>query len=390
MNRTLLYLVLTILAAGWLGHLIAKDPGYVLFSYDGTTLQTSLWFLSGTVVGILVILHFVRRFIRALINTGGSLSSWKTARQHNKALSRTTSGLVNLIEGNWPRARDLLIQGAQESPTPLVNYLAAAKAADQLGDSAKKEHFLNQAREHAKGAESAIGIFQARLAADNGNWQDVVTILAQLKPSGGVNRLLMNAYCKLEDWAAAKDLLPQFKKTATAQEYAAAEQVIWHALLHRAASQLEVVQKLWKQLPGSLKRDPLLLATYTECLLSHNSPKEAEVAVRKAVEEKWQPNLVMLYSRINAPDKQSQIKTAESWLKEHADDAAAHLCLGQLYLSAGDEEKASVHLEKSKSIKVSVDVLKLLARLKAKSGNMAASNEFYQLALESAIEGKSS
>ena len=385
MNRTLLYLVLTILAAGWLGHLIAKDPGYVLLSYDGATLQTSLWFLCGAVVAILLFLYFALKLIRLLWSTSGSLSTWRSARKHNKALSQTSSGIINLIEGNWSRARDLLIQGAQESPTPLVNYLAAAKAADRLGDSAKRTSFLNQARQNAKGAESAIGIYQARLAADNGNWQEVIDLLTPIKSSAVVNQLLMQANSSLGDWVACKELLPQLKKTGSAQEYATAEQRVWLALLTRAANQLDVLQKLWKQLPGTLKHDATLLTAYTEALVSHNEQKEAETAVRKAVGEKWQPVLVVLYGQISAPDKRAQIKTAESWLQEHADDAALHLCLGQLYLSAGDEEKASLHLEKSKSINASIEVLKLLGKLTARRGSMAASNEFYLLALEAAM-----
>lgn len=389
MNRTLLYFVLTILVAGWLGHLIAKDPGYVLLSYDGATLQTSLWFLCAAIVTALVVAYLVIRIVRLLVGTGGSISNWRAGRKHTSALSRTTSGIVNLIEGNWSRARDLLISSAQESPTPLVNYLAAAKAAHELGDSAKREQLFKLAEQHSVGAELAIRIFQSRLAAESGDWSKVADLLTPLKANAAVNQLLMEANRQREDWVACKELLPQFKKTATAQAYAEAERMIWIELFNRSADgdgQLETLQKLWKQLPGSLKTDPQLLASYTKNLLKCSGEKDAELAVRRAIDSKWQPSLVRLYGRINAPENRVQVKAVESWLVEHPEDAAVHLCMGRLCLRTGDEEKAISHLEKSRSLESTVEVLQLLGKLKAKSGNIAASNELYLLALAAADE----
>ena len=43
MKRTMIFLLVIIALAAWLGTLAAKDPGYVLVSYDGATLQSGLW-----------------------------------------------------------------------------------------------------------------------------------------------------------------------------------------------------------------------------------------------------------------------------------------------------------------------------------------------------------
>ena len=45
MNRELLIITASMLLAGFLGTLIAKDPGYVLVSYRDYIIQTSLWIL---------------------------------------------------------------------------------------------------------------------------------------------------------------------------------------------------------------------------------------------------------------------------------------------------------------------------------------------------------
>jgi len=46
-KRQLVILLGVIIAAGYLGILIAKDPGYVLIAYGNYSLQSSLWVMLG-------------------------------------------------------------------------------------------------------------------------------------------------------------------------------------------------------------------------------------------------------------------------------------------------------------------------------------------------------
>ena len=62
MKRRLIMLLIVVVAAGWIGTLVARDPGYVLISYDGATIQTGFWVLIGglglSVVGGYYLLKF--------------------------------------------------------------------------------------------------------------------------------------------------------------------------------------------------------------------------------------------------------------------------------------------------------------------------------------------
>ena len=51
MKRGLFILLIVIVVAGYLGTLIARDPGYVLVAYNGYSMQTSLWVLVGLFLG---------------------------------------------------------------------------------------------------------------------------------------------------------------------------------------------------------------------------------------------------------------------------------------------------------------------------------------------------
>jgi len=387
MNRTLLYLVLTILIAGWFGHLVAKDPGYVLLSYDGATLQTSLWFFCAAMVVTAALILLTVKLVRLLMTTGGSLSSWRSQRKQSKASLQTTHGFVNLLEGNWARARDLLHGNAKESATPLISYLSAAKAAHELGDNSESGRFLGLASQQVKGAERAIAICQAEFAAGSQDWKKVVQVLTPFKANPRVTRLLMQANRELKDWVACKELLPGFKKAGSSDDYADIEKRIWTELLKRtmlADGQIDTLRKLWKQVPGALKSETKILTHYVRSLQSQGGNKEAESVLRKAINADWKADWVKLYCDIEAEDPRTQLKSATSWVERFPDDAAAQFCLGSLLLKSGDDERAAVHLENSRKIEDNMEVLKLLGDAKARNGNMQASNDLYRSALEQA------
>jgi len=52
MKRSLVVLLVLIVAAGWLGTLIAEDPGYVLITYGEHSVQTGLWVFFGVVIDV--------------------------------------------------------------------------------------------------------------------------------------------------------------------------------------------------------------------------------------------------------------------------------------------------------------------------------------------------
>ena len=48
--------------------------------------------------------------------------------------------------------------GSSDSDTPLINYLAAARASHEMGDGERSDELLNEAVTTTKGADLAVGI----------------------------------------------------------------------------------------------------------------------------------------------------------------------------------------------------------------------------------------
>ncbi|MCY4615841.1 MAG: heme biosynthesis protein HemY, partial [Chloroflexi bacterium] len=101
MRIALLFLITAAVLGGLVGTLMLRDPGYVLVSYAGRALETSLWFA----LVLLFIAYFVIRiivFLTARLLHGRSLlGAWRAERGQRSADKQTVRGLLLLAEGQW-------------------------------------------------------------------------------------------------------------------------------------------------------------------------------------------------------------------------------------------------------------------------------------------------
>ena len=151
MRRTLVYVILTMLVAGWLGNLIVKDSGYVLVAYAGASVQTSLWVFLGALIILLIVIQGLSRLIRVLLLSGGVWTNWWAQKRLSRAHDHTSRGMSSLLEGHWQRAQNYFLRGVDDSALPLVNYLGAARAAQEQGDIKKRDELIQLARERIGG-----------------------------------------------------------------------------------------------------------------------------------------------------------------------------------------------------------------------------------------------
>ncbi|KAG1657142.1 Protein HemX [Nymphon striatum] len=92
------------------------------------------------------------------------VSSTKTTkpdkeRQRNyqpKANEELTKGLVSFTEGHWAASEDTLLNNVDHSESPLLNYLAAARAAHMQGAYDRRDRYLKVASEQGEDAQIAV------------------------------------------------------------------------------------------------------------------------------------------------------------------------------------------------------------------------------------------
>jgi HemY protein len=365
MKARLLWLVTVLALGGLAGLLISRDPGYVLVAYDQMAVETSLWFA----LVLLVVGYWVVRvtfFIGLRLARGrGAFARWNVDRRARAADQRTLRGLVLLAAGRWAEARKQLTRAAPRAGAPVVNLLAAARAAQELGDPAGRDALLREARAVAPDLESAVDFSQAILESSAGQWADARATLERLRARdpGHAGALWLLADCcrALGDWHAVAELVPQLRRDRNRPATALAE-LETAAAVGRLGGDAEPPERVWAALSKAQRHQPEIAAAYARAVAAAE-PDAAERALREALQHDWNGGLVGLYGCVASSDPARQLAAAESWVKAHPDDARLFLALGRLALRNRRWPQAREHFEMSIRLGVTSEAQAELGRL---------------------------
>lgn len=365
--------------------LAQRDPGYLLLSYGGFSIETSLWFALLSLVALLWLLRLLRQLLRG----GQRLGSWwqrKGARQQAQWLDE---GLLALAEGQWRQAHQRLsrLSGAQHDRLPL--RLLAAQAAERAGDRQASQALLTSIRQSERAEDRlAADLTEARLHLDRGEPEPAVTLLDALgttHPDHPVRlRLLAEALRHQQAWAPLAELLPKLKKRAqlNEDELRTLERVLQCGLFSAGAAQdVAALEQQFARLSRPLARDPQVIAAYVDALVAAGAEPRAERAVREALGREWQAPLVERYGRLNGEHPDQQLATAERWLKSHPQDAVLLRAVARLALRNRLWGRAQQALQASLALHPDPQTAAELARLEVALGKSSAGVDHYRQAL---------
>jgi len=379
MRRSLVVLLIVILAAGWIGTMVARDPGYVLISYDGATIQTGFWVLLGAVFLLVIGAYYGLKLLGVVTKTPTAYRRWLDDRHHRKSMQLTQKGLTFLQEGTFDRALKFLVSGAKDSDNPGLNYIAAARAADQLGNGELREQNLRLAREAGVDMNLAVKVAEAEMCARRGEWQKCIAALEGAPNNFVILDLKKQALTQLRSWQALSELMPEVRKAAVDQQ--AQKDFEKHVALQRLSASGNTNEGsaiIYNKLNDELKRNPEVVLAFCEAV---DDEREIELVLRGVLKHQWQEQLVVKYGEATRNTGARRLKVAEGWMKEHADDYAIHLCLAQLYELMGNKEQAMLAYQRSLAIKETTLANERLAFLFAFEGDYKKSNELLRTAL---------
>ncbi|MGC3873849.1 heme biosynthesis protein HemY [Halomonas sp. GXIMD04776] len=390
MRKLILVVVLGLAIGALFGQLMQSVPGYWLIRVGDTSFQTSFWFGLVLLLAVFVVLHFLLRLLMRLRRPVSRLKIWNSRNRNRNAMRRTVRGLVALAEGRWKRAEKALTRAADDSSTPLVNYLSAALAAHYQGRYDQADVLLKRAHYSTEGADTAVGMVQAQLMLDRQQFEEALATLTrlerQLPEHPQVLKLLKQAYLSVNDWDGLRRLMPRLTRhqLVTQEERHELEKRAYRELLIQAArnpSDIERVRSLWADIPDYLRSDIELVGLYTEALVRGNEEGLAERLLRHTLKEHWDSRLVLRYGVLNV-DARRQLVYAEKWLQERPNDPDLLLTLGRLSLRNAYWGKAQEYFEASQRQRPSGVVCAELARLFANLGEHNKSQLYYRQSVE--------
>jgi len=365
------------------------DSGYVLLAHGDYRIETSLVVFLLFAALAFGLLYFVLRFLLRVWHAPGDARRWRRRRDTRNARESLTRGLLELSEGNWDKAERYLLQHAETSGTPLLNYLAAARAAQFGGDSGRRDLHLQQAHRSLPSATVAVGLTQAELQFSQHQFEPALATLQHLHGVAPkhphVLNMLQRLYQRLGEWEQLRALLPELRhrKILTDDEFQSLELRVYRELMGQPdiGDDAQALSHFWKRVPKPLRREPMLLEDLALRLLTLGRGAQAEPMLRNVLTKHWNPRLVELYGLIAGKDVSVQLKVAEGWLNGRPDDPDLLLALARMSLRNELWGKARGYFEASLANRPRADAYRELGELLDQLGENDAAADCYRKGL---------
>jgi HemY protein len=374
MIRTLL-LALIVLALGAAAAWYLRDEtGYVLVSFRGWRLETSL-------LGLLLALP-------------GAMRAMLDRRRRERAQRSFEKGLLYLLGGDWKRAEVELVRRAADHHAAQLNYLAAARAAQRLGAAERRDHYLRLAAALSPEIERATLLTQAELQVERGEFvaaRETAERLRQIDPKQPyATALLAEALHGLGDWDALRRLMHE-AFAATALTPTRRRELLERATIEclRAATgeaRLDRVKALWAEAPSDSRLWPALRLQYASSLARLNAQADAVALASDTLAREWDAGLATLYGELDTKDALGQLAAIEQWLTRYGERPELLIAAGRACLRNRLWGKARSYLEAVLAQAPSAPAYLVLARVCEQTQQPDEAQKFYRQGLELAAQ----
>jgi HemY protein len=374
---------LTALVIGAFGaHFLLQDRGYVLISFVGYNIEMSVPVLVLALILLYACVRVALRVWRAPRQLGRAIAG----QQARRAGTRLARGLIHMTEGDFRRGERLLTDGVTGSESKLVNYLMAARAAEAQGSPERRDEWLNLARESEPKAWAAVLLTQAELQLEAGEPRAAMATLARIeerKPDHAACLALLAETClAVGDRQKLALLLPRLARSKLEPDQLAPRLAKGlEAMLHEPGFDLAALKEVWSPLPLGLRRRPALIRSRALLLDHLGRGEEAIKALNAALKRGWDQDLVTTFGEVRAADPLKQLQRAESWLKQHSEDAALLMTAARLCMANELWGKARSYLESSIAIRPEPASYALYGELLRQLGEDDAAARAYQAGL---------
>lgn len=371
---------------------IAKDTnGYVRVHLDPYTVEVNVWVFIFAVLALFILLYLLFRLLSWIFMTKKRVGKWKQRKDELSAGKSMQKGYIDLIEGKWDSAEKRLVAKADKSPAPVLNYLAAAHAAQQNGEPSRRDEYLKKAFDKDPSSKVAVDLTQARMQFETGDLDAAKNTLTRLQfhvpKNEQVQRMLLAVNRERQDYAGVLQQLPKLKRLPnfTTEEAFTTECEACTHLLESASEQgIEAVEKFWNSLTRKQRQTPELVDQYAYELMEAGEEEKCELLLRKTLRKNWNSDLAYTYGLVQL-DAARQLRLAEDWLNNHPQDPNLLLTLGRLAFRAEAWDKAKSYYQQAITAGASQEANRELGRLLEKLGESDKALEYYRSGLEQVL-----
>jgi HemY protein len=336
----LIVLLIVIAAVFWLGQLVLSNPGLTTITWGIWSLEMKTATLAALVLLACLGFYVFVALLRHGFGLRRSFSRFRAARLGSKANRALTQGLIQLTEGYWEKAEKLLVDHAPYSDTPLLNYLAAARAAHMREAYDRRDELLKQAIESDSKANVAVGVSQAEMQFGSGQIEQAYATLVRLRELSPkhpyVLKLLAKVLYRQENWEALLGLLPDLAKQNLLKndEMSKVQGATLQAMFQHYAKdgQTDKLQAMWKKLPTPVRENHAAIVLFAKALHSAGDDLACNTMIGSILSKRWDDDLADLFGRTQHHSLGNTIQQAEKWqLGQSGNNPALLLLLARLY-----------------------------------------------------------
>jgi HemY protein len=387
--RGAVIVALVLVAGGLLAHVMLADPGYVAIRAGRSLFETTV----PVFVLLLAAGHLIAGALSRTFASRRRIAQLRAERRRRKARDDTQRGLLDLAAGQWKRAEELLSRAATDADSPAANYLVAARAADLLDATDRRDEWLARAQEEAPEARAAALVTLAEMQMRRGQDEPALLTLEQLDASGDLNSRgleLMARLCqKLGRNERLRELGPRLLSAKELPEDQVNELLAQVRLAEiRAAGERanqSALEKAWSDLPRSVRKLPQSIVTYARAAMACRDHPSAERVLRELIDATGESPAIRLYGDLVLPDPLAPLDRAEGWLRQRPEDPDLLASCARLCMRAELVGKARSYLEASLARRPSAENSLILAELLEDMGEHDAATGWLRQAAAQAV-----
>lgn len=339
MMRFILLCILLGLGGVWLAQQVLAHSGPSFIKWGSHVYELTTATLTVLVLGICIAFYISMNLVRELFSLRQRFQRLRDQHLHTKANRSLNQGLIQLTEGHWDKAEQLLTEHAARSDTPLLNYLGAARAAHMQEASERRDELLKKAIESDHSAQIAVGVSQAEMQLSAEQLEQAHATLLNLRSlapkNAYVTKLLAKVLYKQQNWEALLDLLPDLQKlnllNSESMSNVQAATLVGLFSNYAAQKNTEKLQILWKKLPATIRDQAQAMTVYAKALHQADADHLAEQFITHVHANAWHPQLADLYGRLQHPNLAVAVQNAEKWLALQPSNPVSLLLLARLH-----------------------------------------------------------
>lgn len=334
------------------------NSGNVVVFFPPYRVDLSLNFFLVLLTLLFFVLYGLMWTIRTTQKLPGRVIDYRRQKQEINANAALRDSLKAMCEGRFGQAEKAASRAAQLPENRGVSALLAARAAHRMGQMERRDIWLASIEDNPT-LKTARLITMLDLLVDDYQSQAALNIVKEMDASGTRHiyalRLALKAHQQARNWSEVLRLVHILDKHDALHPILSKRlrELAYDELLSDVSHDAESIIRLWSTISSEDRGKPFIAIRAAKAFNRHGLQENARAIVEKSMATEWDVRLMSVYRDAMAaegtPALLAQIEHCEAWLLKALNDAELALTLGTFCLQQKLWGKAQRHLEQALS-----------------------------------------